>query len=764
MKKVFGWIFVGVISFFPLLLKAQMALGEWMTHMAYYDSSMNVYWQDKVYAVSKGSLFSYNISDEDILTYDLVNSLSDVSIQQIALCPSSNSLLLVYETGNIDLMNSSEEVYNITDFKNSSFPDKTINEIYIEGKKAYLSTNFGIIVLDVDKREIAVTYVLNRKINSCVIFENAIWTATDEGLYRGELNENLLNINNWKLLTQSVYNSLLVWNGKIYASSSDALGVLDLKDGSFSKVLNGVYTHFNVFNDELFVGNGEGKIQIIEKNHAIKEIAVPDKLLSLSYGKDIYWVSTDGQGLAGYKLDEQSFEQVVAPLVLNAPKYNYFYQSLIHKDKFYSCGGGIFLDRYYRPGTVQVLDSDGFWKIYQDEGITAQTGKRVYQDITSIAVDPDDDTHLFAASAGEGLYEFKDGKFVSLFTPENSGVSSDYRYKNIIRVNGLQYDRYKNLWMLCAGADNVISVYTAEKKWISLYYDDISRVETFRGTFFDSRGWMWCLTPNYTKTGIFVLNHKGTIEDVSDDQSIFIDEIVNQDGTSIAGEIMCAVEDKDGSIWIGTTQGPFVLTNPDKVFDGNTSFTQIKVPRNDGTNYADYLLDGVLISAIAIDGANRKWIGTESNGIYLLSDDGLEEIHHFTTTNSPLLSDGIESIAIDDKKGLVYIGTSKGLNVYQSDATQAENSFSESKVRAYPNPVKPDYEGYVMIKGLMQDSNVKITDSYGSLIHEGVSVGGSFSWNGRNAKGERVASGIYHVMAVDSEGNDGIVTKIVVIK
>ena len=158
------------------------------------------------------------------------------------------------------------------------------------------------------------------------------------------------------------------------------------------------------------------------------------------------------------------------------------------------------------------------------------------------------------------------------------------------------------------------------------------------------------------------------------------------------------------------------------------------------------------------------WIGTEKNGVYLLSSDGLEAIHHFTTENSPLPSNEIYSITTDETTGMVYIGTNKGLVAYQSDATEAKPSFNESKVRAYPNPVHPDYQGYIRIDGLMMNSQVKITDAYGSLIHEGTSVGGSFSWNGRNAQGQRVASGVYHVMATDEKGQEGIVTKIVMIR
>jgi len=358
-------------------------------------------------------------------------------------------------------------------------------------------------------------------------------------------------------------------------------------------------------------------------------------------------------------------------------------------------------------------------------------------------------------------------KFVKLYSINNSTLQTIFpkeSYKlNYVRTNGLQYDKNHNLWVLNSYIDSVINVLKDDGKWISFYHPELVGKPTFERIIFDKRGWAWITSMRY-EPGVFCFNTNGTLEDTSDDKTKFIGSFINQDGTNLGKlKILSIVEDKDGAIWIGTEKGPIVIYNPTNFFDDDFYCTQIKVPRNDGTNLADFLLSNERINAICIDGGNRKWIGTESNGIFLLSEDGLETIHHFTTENSPLLSNKIQSLALNPKTGELFIGTDQGLISYMSDATEGENTFSET-AHAFPNPVKPDYTGLITITGLIRDSNVKITDINGNLIFAGTSVGRQFTWNGRNSKGKKVASGVYLVLAADTEGKEGIATKILIIK
>lgn len=755
---------------------AQLAIGEWQVFMAYRNTSASVFFNNKIYALSEGSLFSYNPEDEDILTYDLTNSLSDVCITHIASCPSEKKLLIVYDNGNIDLMDEKDEVYNISDLKNANLPDCTVNEINVSGQKAYLSTNLGIVVVNIHKREIEVTYKFNKKTSSTVVSDDHIFAVIpDDGLYRGTMTDNLLDMDNWTRLSTTAFDKLISFKNILYAIiPGQGLVTINPENGTTKTVLKETFAHCHILNNELGAVTTSGKLYLFKGPSEYRTLDVGNNVCHISYGNGVYWISKTTENLSGYKIEDNTLKQTVSAISINAPKYNLFYRMFMQNGKLYSCGGGIFLTPYYNPGVIQVMNENGEWYTY-DNVTPATRGGGNFMDVTSIAVDPQDENHLFASTAGwggnsaiGGVYEFQNGEFVERYTPQNSTVQAVKGSPKVLYPDGLKYDAAGNLWILCGAAEKGISIYTKEKKWISISHTDLNEKYTLRGTLFDQRGWMWCVSPNWSTPGLYVLDYNGTLENTADDKTAYISTFYNQDGDKKeVSQVYCIIEDKEGAIWIGTDDGPWIISNPTqllKELSESTTITHIKVPRNDGTNLADYLLTGTTVISMAVDGANRKWVGTEKNGVFLLSADGTEEIHHFTTQNSPLPSDEVQSIYINEKTGLVYLGTNKGLVSYQSDATRAEDSFSESLVRAYPNPVHSDYQGYISITGLMANSQVKITDSYGSLVHEGKSTGGMFTWDGQNSKGKRVASGVYHVLATDENGKEGIATKIVVVR
>lgn len=764
MKKI---IFSLLYFLITSVTSAQMAIGEWQAHLAYNNVTQTAPAGNLIYAVSDGALFSYNTEDQSISLFNKVNLLSDTGISYIKYSSIHNTLIIVYKNSNIDLL-TNESIYNIPDFMNKTMSqDKTLNSINIVGNYAYFSTNFGILILNLKKKEISNTYVLNKKVYSSVVKDNVIYAATADGLYSGKLSDNLLDANNWVLSNAIAFNQLVIFENKIIGNQPN-YGIYSFDSNSLelTNIISGNFSYMEVFDNKLIAGNGNS-IAIFDHYNSVKYMELDDNFNHLSYTKsnDLYWGSNGDKGLNGYKLNNNKLEKTVSSIIPESPKRNLPYYMTFTNNRLLICGGGMDYDRLNNPGTI-MMKEDNKWYNFQEEGIKEVTGLD-YKDITSVIQDPNNPEHHFASSGGEGVYEFMNRKFVKLYSINNSSLQTIFpkeSYKlNYVRTNGLQYDKNHNLWVLNSYIDSVINVLKDDGKWISFYHPELVGKPTFERIIFDKRGWAWITSMRY-EPGVFCFNINGTLENTSDDKTKFIGSFINQDGTNLGKlKILSIVEDKDGAIWIGTEKGPIVIYNPTNFFDDDFYCTQIKVPRNDGTNLADFLLSNERINAICIDGGNRKWIGTESNGIFLLSKDGLETIHHFTTENSPLLSNKIQSLALNPKTGELFIGTDQGLISYMSDATEGENTFSET-AHAFPNPVKPDYTGLITITGLIRDSNVKITDINGNLIFAGNSVGGQFTWNGRNSKGKKVASGIYLVLAADAEGKEGIATKILIIK
>jgi len=466
--------------------------------------------------------------------------------------------------------------------------------------------------------------------------------------------------------------------------------------------------------------------------------------------------------------EQKDYEQnisLVSTLSPDGPKYNYFYESRFYNDKLYTTGGFFlsgFPDLQY-PGIVQVYDETN-WTVYE-EGIENKTGYS-YVDINCIDVDPTDNSHVFAGGRC-GLYEFQNGRLLKYYNQDNSPLKGAVdRGKTLgndfILIHGIKFDTTGNLWVLNSQAKDV-NLLKLKKggSWEDhsqkmLQSDGETGLQAMRSMMFDSRGLLWFVNSNWNDPAVVCF-------DPSSDGIVKYDTFVNQDGTRYDVRYVNSVcEDHDGHIWVGTSSGVFYIDKKE-IGQDSVTFYQVKVPRNDGTNYVDYLLNNVYINHIAIDGGNRKWCSTTGSGVFLISADNMTQIHNFKEDNSKLLSNTIYSAAINNKKGRVYFLTDRGLCSYLSDATEPQEEMTKDNVYAYPNPVTPDFTGLITVVGLSYDADIKITSSNGALIAEGRSNGGTFTWDGNDSNGKRVASGIYMVMAATSDGKKGTVCKIAVI-
>ena len=464
--------------------------------------------------------------------------------------------------------------------------------------------------------------------------------------------------------------------------------------------------------------------------------------------------------------DYDKYIDVVKTLQPGGPKYNHFYESKFINGKLYTTGGAFLSGQktLSNPGIVQVWDSNN-WTVYPTN-LQETTGVR-YQDMNCIDIDPTDANRIMVGGR-TGLYEFYNGQFLKLYNKNNSPIrtamdGNKELSDNYTLIHGIKYDSDGNLWVLNSQAKDVnLLMFSKNGEWVThtkteLFDGNNVSKPGMRCLIFDSRGLLWFINTHFGNPSIHCYQP-------STDKLICYTSFINQDGNIYANCWPYDIkEDLNGNIWIATNIGPFYIKK-DEVGQENVTLYQEKVPRNDGTDLADYLLTGLPINTIAIDGAGRKWFGTTGNGVFLVSEDNMTQIQHFTTDNSCLLSNNIQYISIDNQTGEVFFLTDKGLCSFISDATEPNEEMSKDNVWAYPNPVEPSYTGPITITGLTLDADVKILSANGALINQGRSNGGTYTWDGCDQQGRRVASGIYMVATAMSNGEKGTVCKIAIVR
>ena len=447
------------------------------------------------------------------------------------------------------------------------------------------------------------------------------------------------------------------------------------------------------------------------------------------------------------------------------PKYNGFAYIQYLNNRLYTVPG-MFKSGYAdsnTPGAVQILH-DGEWANYQ-ENLSLKTGYD-YLDNNVLAVDPRNANHVFVGGR-TGLYEFLDGQLKAYYNKDNS-LLQGAMYKgrelgnNYVLINGLCFDNKGDLWILNSQAsrENLLRL-SADGQMTSfskpaLMKDGVGG-SVLTSMVFDNLNNLWFCNDHWGYPALFCYQP-------ATDKLLSFTRFVNEDGSNLDLVPHSVMPLSNGDVWVTTTIGPLLLSRSAIDNPETAVFTQVKVPRNDGTNLADYLLSGIDVTCMAIDGGGRKWFGTKANGVYLISADNMTQVKHITSSNSPLLSDNILSIAINNATGEVFFGTDKGLCSYMSDATTPSDQPSEDKTYAYPNPVKPGYTGPITIVGLSMNADVKIVTTNGVLVAAGISNGGSFIWDGKDKSGKPVASGVYMVESADEDGNNGVVCKVAIVR
>ena len=710
----------------------------WKTYLSYYGTTQVAETRHQVFAVANGSLYRYDKADQQVKFYSTEDGLGDTNIGHIGYNETTESLLITYaggnSEGNMDLL-SADGIYHLPYLKNSTnYQDKTIHGLYFQDRYAYVATAFGIVVVDMQAQEVKDTYRFETVYGVCCL-NNQLYAATPQGLMAGALSDNLLDPQNWHVVDANPVDQVVNFGGQLYLLQQ-GVGIFRYTSaGRQSFLADKNLTDLTVTGTKM-VALKSGSAVVWKSASQKETLSIQSTAIQgVASLEDTYWLAAAEKGLLGM----QNNQLIVSDLVLvdQSPKRNLAYSMTFAQGRLYVVGGGRWTDRYRNPGTLMIYDGSS-WLNFDESKVSAR-------DYMQVAVDPTDPTHYFVSTYGEGVLEFQEDQFVKQYLTTGTTLQSAIpTSNNYIRVTGLVFDKEGNLWMNNSSVSQPIHCLQADGTW-KAYDSSLGPTEMPDQMICTANGNIWMNIPYNTHTGLYVFNQES---------DTFLGSVASANGATInVNAYYCLAEDRNGDIWVGTNRG--VIISP--AGSARNVLTQpIYFRRPTRDDNTAYFLDGERVNAIAVDGGNQKWIATETSGVYLVNEDGSETLEHFSTDNSPLLSDKVNSIAIHSETGEVFFGTDKGICSYQGTATAGSADYNN--VYAYPNPVRPTDPRRVTITGLMNDSNVKITDLAGNLLYQAKSLGGQLSWNCSGVK-----SGIYLVLAATEDGGEGVVTKIMIV-
>ncbi|MCF8218461.1 MAG: hypothetical protein K9J21_05720 [Bacteroidales bacterium] len=779
---------MGKLRFFLIFLITQIlfttaafsqgiSIGQWREHLPYAQGKSITASDDKVFCATEYSVFAYKKADNSLVYYNTINGLSDVGVSVINYHKPTETLVIGYKNANIDLITKSGRVINLSDiYRKSITGNKTINEITFEGNLAYLACGFGIVSMDMEKQEIRDTYIIGPaatylNINDIAVRDTAIYAATAEGLYFADdyQNVNLLDYRSWQKDTSLMkpnapYREVAFFQDFMFLiddygnPEGDTVYLRENKTWDYFDTTE-VKNFHNIYTSQdqmLLVSRGDIDFFDSSLNMTRRIYTYVDRSLNardvLIDDQEEIWIADHSVGMVRSK--KAWHFDIITP---DGPRFINSTAMAYGAGNIWVATGGVDVswnNQYRIFGVANFADGD--WDAYYYGNEPAFD---TIFDIMDVAVDPADGDHVFAGSWGKGIVEMKEGKVVKVYTDKNSPVQPRPEYY-FMGIAGLTFDNNKNLWATNSYVGDGLLMKTPDGKWKSFDLRPASGSNELGDLVIDEYDQKWIIVPR--SGGLVVFNDNNTYDIPGDDQ---VKRLSNTEGNGNLPStgVRAIAKDHDGEIWVGTNKGIAVFYSPGNVFSNrNFDAQQIFIPRNDGTNTGTFLLETETVTEILVDGANRKWIGTAKAGLFLMSPEGREEIHHFTRDNSPLLSDNITSLTMNDQTGELFVGTDQGIISFRTEATGGGQEHND--VYAYPNPVPPEYNGKIAVKGLVRDANVKITDVSGNLIYQTIAKGGQAIWNGKNFDGERAHSGVYLVFSSNEDGEETMVTKILLVR
>lgn len=768
-----------------------------------------------VYYLSGNALFSYDKKAGESRAYTSADLLNDPTITGIYYNPQGKYLLIAYSTGNIDLLYDDGNIVNMSDISDSSIdPPLTINDVCFSGNSIYVATSFGLVEFDNTRHEVVQSGIYSTPVTAVAVVDGNVVIYADSMLRFTACGSRFPSLSYFKRLgNMDEVNHILPFDdGRALVATSSQKNTLSLLKLDFAsstiasnKTISGHTPGFdlNQASDGNIYFSTDGKLYAIGTRNFTETVVatLPDDFdgcrTGTCSGRDEIW-SLTRDGLACHRFDSEGGVTLLTdryrPAEFSVREICYLTPSP-DMGRLFVTNNGSSVYRFDSPGTAgfnkpltaSVIDLPTRQATdvtpYPVEGVMYEAVKRqkavgkYLVGPTSIAADPDEDDVFYVSSAVDGIYKMRGGEREGVYGLKNTPLKKvDER---AIAYN-VSIDRGGNLWLITTTtSEDATPLYILPADKRRLNPEEISASDWFtpdtRSTGYTAgqdiqilhckKSNITFITDHNPANLLFIYDNRGTPATLTDDRMVRVTQFTDQDGNSFTPSYVSALcEDRDGAVWAGTDQGVFIISNPAKAVTENLTIRRAKVPKNDGSNTAEYLLGTDLIYSISTDAANRKWIATKASGLFLVSADGSEILRQFTDENSPLPSMDVYCVFADPGSSTVYAGTSEGLFTYSSDASPAMESFDH--ITVFPNPVSPEYTGLIYFKGLMSDSLVKIADASGAVVYQGRSEGGMFSWDGCNTAGRPVPSGVYYLFASESSdsGSKGGTAKFMIIR
>ncbi len=730
--------------------------GQWKEYLPYGSAIKVAVGSNVIFCATPYSVFSYNPTDNEFTRYSKITGLAETGISTIGFDNITKNLLIAYSNSNLDIV-SANNIANIPDIKRKNYTgDKNIYNIYFLNSMAYLSTGLGIVVIDELRNETKDTYVPGStgnfiKITGITSDPSYLYAATTEGLKRAALNSDLTDFHNWQILSSGIVQDVVNFQDHIIFAKNDSLFSLTGNATSFLYADGWQLTNINLSSGKLLISENKpslnGRVVSLFSNGTIEtslqfpgSLKIPQEAI---FKDNQYYTADLFGGLE--KLSNNSLEKIFP----NSPFERSSGEMIIFKNKLFIAAGEVnsAWNYTYNPFGLFKFEND-YWSFYN------QYNNHILDsvnDIITVTVDRRNED-VYYGSFGGGLVRLSNN---NLKIYKQSALEAALGDPGSYRVSGLCYDAANNLWISNYGAANELLVKKADSTWktftppFTLFDNAVSQILV------DDQDQKWIVSPK--GNGLLCLNTGSSIDNTSDDRwKLFRTGTGN--GNLPDNQVFCIAKDKNGLIWVGTATGIALIPCPGEIF---TSGCEAILPVVQQGAFAGNLFQNEEVRTIAVDGANRKWVGT-TNGLWLISSDGETVINHFTEDNSPLLNNDIHYLTIHPQTGEVFIETFKGLCSYRGTST--EGTDKNENVLIFPNPVPPGFSGLIGIRGLVNNAIVKITELDGRLVYETRALGGQAVWNGKNYKDQKVSSGAYLVLATDETNKEKVVSKIFIVR